>query len=245
MRRKACKHCGKEFETDKQGAYLCPDCALKSRRDSVLRSRICTVCGASFIGFPKSKRCPNCQAEETRKRRAIYRRNGASRPLGSTDTCLCCGAEYIVEGGTQKYCKECAQSAMLNNTRKRKREYNRANAAIFASAKAENRKYNKICLVCGKVFDANTATVTCSEDCAKALKSLRQAEADYRRGKRKLPPGQKYQSGLPKSGVVGVTARRNGKWEAKYKGNYIGIFSTVPEAAKAIQAYKDGLHDDK
>ena len=34
MRLKRCKHCGRDFETAKQGAYLCPECALAARRAS-------------------------------------------------------------------------------------------------------------------------------------------------------------------------------------------------------------------
>lgn len=70
MRLIACKKCGVVFETDKRSAYLCPACALKSRQDSVYRERICIDCGAHFMGYPKSKRCPECQAEANRQRTA-------------------------------------------------------------------------------------------------------------------------------------------------------------------------------
>lgn len=188
VRRKACKKCGGVFETDKRGAYLCPACASASRRASVYRERTCMDCGATFWGYPKSKRCPTCQAAITRERDAAHHRRGPARKLGSTDICECCGAEYIVEGSLQRYCKACAPKAVRENVLKAKRQYAADNAERFAAQKAENRSYNKVCIICGKVFDADTATVTCSPTCAKRLKYLWLAEADYRRGKRKTPP---------------------------------------------------------
>lgn len=188
MRRKACKKCGAVFETDKPGAYMCPACAAASRRASVYRERTCADCGATFLGYPKSKRCPTCRAVVNHKRDAAFRRNGPARKLGSTDICERCGAEYIVEGGLQRYCKSCAPTAIRENVLESKRQYAADNAERFALRKAENRCYNKVCTVCGKVFDADTPTVTCSPECADKLRYIRQAEADLRRGRRKLPP---------------------------------------------------------
>lgn len=188
VRKKSCKHCGKSFETDKPGAYLCPDCASSSRRASVFRERVCIDCGTVFMGYPKSKRCPLCRSNNNKRRNMEIRRTGPQRALGSTDICANCGAEYIVESGLQRYCKKCAPEAVRKNINARKREYMAGRAEKDALQKAENRRYNKICLVCGKVFDADTPTVTCSPACKKQLKYIRQAESDYRRGKRKTLP---------------------------------------------------------
>lgn len=244
MRQKACKHCGAVFETDRQGAYLCPACALEARRKSVFRDRICIDCGATFTGYPKSKRCPNCQADANRKRNKAFKRIGPKRLLGSTDICALCGGEYIVESGMQRYCKKCSAQAVAENVREHKRAYMQDNADAFRPAKEANRSYNKVCLICGKVFDTGNPSVTCSPACEAKLKTLRQNEADFRRGKRKLPPDVKYDSGLPKSGIVGVTARRNGRWQAAYKRHYIGVFDTISEAAAAIKKYKEDHPND-
>lgn len=70
----------------------------------------------------------------------------------------------------------------------------------------------------------------------------KQNEADIKRGKRKIPADQRYNSGLPKSGVVGVTYhRQSGKWQATYKGKYIGLYDTVERAGKAVQEEKEKL----
>lgn len=93
-----------------------------------------------------------------------------------------------MESGLQRYCKQCAPIQTAQNVKQHKRRYMEKYSAENAETKAENRSYNKICLVCGKVFDAETPAVTCSPECAKRLKSYRMAETDYRRGRRKTPP---------------------------------------------------------
>lgn len=143
------------------------------------------------MGYPKSKRCPECQAQINRERDRTHKRNGPVRKLGSIDICQACGKEYIVEGPTQKYCKDCGPEQAGKNIKAHKRLYMAGIADKTAAKKAENRSYNKVCLVCGKVFDADTPTVTCSPECAKKLKSFRMAETDFRRGKRKIPPKMK------------------------------------------------------
>lgn len=192
MRVKACKQCGVAFETDKKGAYFCPSCAAQSRRSGVLLPRTCMDCGSTFDGYPKSKRCPSCRAAANRARDIAHKRSGPKRKLGSIDQCQCCGQDYIVQSGLQRYCKDCAPTAVRSNVRAHKREYMRTYNAEFAQKKDEKRSYNKICLVCGKVFDSDTVTVTCSQACADARKYVTRSRADYKRGKRAtLPPGSK------------------------------------------------------
>jgi hypothetical protein len=238
MRKKACKKCGQTFDTDKPGSYLCPACAADSKRRSVFRDRICIDCGATFVGYPKSKRCPACQSAVNRERDAKIKRDGPKRKLGSIDNCQNCGKEYIVESGQQRYCKACAAESVGENIRSRKRDYMAVYAPGHREEKEENRRNNKVCLICGKIFDDGLPSATCSPECAKKLVTLRNNESLYRSGKRKTPPDQRYDSGLPKSGVVGVTARRNGKWQATYKGHYIGVFDTIEAAADAIDNFK-------
>jgi hypothetical protein len=143
-----------------------------------------------------------------------------------------------VESGTQRYCKNCAAGASRDSIRAHKREYASAYTAEHKAVKEANRTGNKVCIICGKVFDNGKPSVTCSPKCAKELKRRRENEALVRAGKRKTPPDQRYASGLPKSGIVGVTARRNGKWQAAYRGHYIGVYETIEAAAAALEEYK-------
>jgi uncharacterized Zn ribbon protein len=184
MRRKSCKHCGGVFETDKKGTYLCPECAVKAKRNSVYRERVCVDCGKSFLGYPKSKRCPECQKNVNKARDIERHRNGAKRKLGSIDLCQNCGKEYVVESGLQRYCKDCAEQTVHNNVNAKKREYMVGYTAEHREIKKANRSYNKVCLICGKVFDSDTPTVTCSAECAKRLKAIRNVEAAERKKER-------------------------------------------------------------
>lgn len=102
-----------------------------------------------------------------------------------------------------------------------------------------NAQDMRICPICGKEFEKHSTRVTCSPECEKEYRRIKQNKADIRRGKRKTPADQKYNSGLPRSGVVGVTYhRQSGKWQATYKGKYIGLCDTIEQAAEAIEKYK-------
>ena len=240
MRTRICKNCGKVFDvpTGKK-AYLCKECAIKSKSNSVLRERTCKICGASFMGYPRSFFCSSCSAERKKKQKKIYNQRKPSRPLGSTDICEACGKPYIVNSGRQRYCPECAKEQVNKNIREHKREYMAENADKSRELKADTRGKRYICPICGKEFEKHTSAATCSMECEKELKRRRQNRADIKRGKRKLPADQRYNSGLPKSGVVGVTYhRQSGKWQAKYKQKYIGLYDTIEQALKAIKEYE-------
>ena len=74
----------------------------------MITQKICKRCGKGFQGGPRALYCPKCRKERLRERRKKYNANGSDRKIGSVDTCKCCGKQYTVSSGTQKYCKECA-----------------------------------------------------------------------------------------------------------------------------------------
>lgn len=178
MRTKKCKRCGGLFDTDKLGAYMCPACAAQLRAEGVFRERVCSDCGVTFWGYPKSKRCPECQAAVNRARERAFKRNGAKRKLGSIDRCEACGGEYVVESGRQRYCKKCAEAAVLDNVRAHKRAYNAEYMTEERiAAKEANRSNNKVCKLCGAVFDTSGPDVYCSSACKR--EALRRLSAKY------------------------------------------------------------------
>lgn len=238
MRLRNCKRCGKPYETDRPGTIFCPACSDSHHKSAPVRNRVCRQCGVTFPGGPRAWYCPSCRSDRRREADKQRKKTGTARPLGSTDICKRCGKEYIVNSGMQMYCNDCAEIAVKEKVRGHKREYYAENRDALNDHKREVRVDRKVCVICGAVFDADTPTVTCSPACAEKLKKLRQDEADIRRGRRKMPAGVSYDSGLPKSGIVGVTASRNGKWRATYKGKYLGIFPSIPDAAAAIEKYK-------
>lgn len=241
MRTRICKSCGKAFDvpTGKE-SYLCEECASKSKINSVLRERTCKICGASFMGYPRSFFCPDCSAERKKQQKKTYNRRNPARPLGSEDKCEACGKRYTVNSARQRYCPECAKEQVTKNIRAHKREYMAENKEKSEELKSETRGKRYICPICGKEFEKHTSAATCSAECERELRRRRQNRADIKRGKRKIPEDQRYNSGLPRSGVVGVTYhRQSGKWQATKSRKYIGLYETVEQAAEALRAAKD------
>lgn len=239
MRTRICRKCGNAFDvpTGKE-AYLCKECARKSKADSVLRERTCKICGASFMGYPRSFFCPECSARRKKQQKKIYNQRKPSRPLGSTDICEVCGKPYIIHSGKQRYCPECAKEQVTNNIRAHKQQYMAENKEKTQNLKNDTRGKRYVCVICGKEFEKHTTQVTCSPECQKEYNRRKQNNADIRRGKRKLLADQRYDSGLPKSGIVGITwNRKSQKWQATYKRKYIGLYETVEQAESAIQKY--------
>lgn len=165
-----CKYCGAEF-TGEYGTIACPDCASKIKK-SVIRIRTCQICGREFPGMPASKYCPQCSEDRKRERSAQHRKNGARRPLGSIDQCAVCGKDYVVTGGIQKYCPDCAHEAIRQKDRIKSKAWNAEN--IDPEQRNADRHAARAqipCRVCGRLFVPSHTAVTCSPQCA----------AEYRR----------------------------------------------------------------
>jgi len=162
-------------------------------------------------------------------------------------TCERCGGEYILTGGQQRYCKACSDEAIRENRRPKKREYQKDYDPGHKKRRAAKEGV-RLCVICGEPITgdrAKTPTITCGDACDAERRRLLQNDADIKRGRRHMPADQRYDSGLPKSGVVGVTARRSGKpWQATYKHQYLGVFDTIEEAVAAIAARKAAEETD-
>lgn len=105
-----CTRCGSSFEGQKE-QRLCPSCREQAAHKPRMISHVCKSCGATFTGGPRASFCPECKAE--RDKQAVKKcrnlaKNKTTRQIGSTDICQRCGKPYIVKGGLQKYCPECA-----------------------------------------------------------------------------------------------------------------------------------------
>lgn len=234
MRRRKCKGCGAEF-LGQGDQHLCPDCRKAARQGSVIRERTCSTCGGTFPGGPRARYCPRCREERREKAKLEYKQRksaGSVRKIGSKDICQVCGREYTVRSGLQKYCPDCAEEAVQQNVLPRKRARAAGLADERKSRKKQLREGGTICAYCGRAFTPINAAVTCSENCAREHNRIVSGLIDYRRGKRKAPPpAQRYDSGLPQSGLAGVTYnRQRGKWQVVHNGNYIGLFPSKEEA---------------
>ena len=236
-RYRRCRRCGKEFPApNRTEQTLCDVCRKIVKQESVKRPRQCTVCGARFIGGPSAKYCPDCRVEKRKERDREFKRNGPVRPLGSACICERCGNEYVLTGGQQKYCPTCSADAIKEKRWPKKRQYQKNYDPDHVKRRA-SKEGVKLCVVCGKPIPnprAQTPAITCGDACDRERRRLLQNEADIKRGRRKLSVSQRYESGLPKSGVVGITARRQGKpWQVVVHGRYIGVFDTLEEAIAA------------
>lgn len=240
-RLKICKKCGREFytETRKHFAYMCPECRLEEKRGSVYKERVCVICGQHFMGYPASRFCPDCKRKRVKEQKRKYNTTKPSRHIGSVDMCQECGKEYIVSSGLQKYCPECSEKMISEKERARKRKYAEENKDIFQARKKDTNGKRYVCAICGKEFQKTTARVTCSDECEKELLRIRQNKADIKRGKRKRPAEERYESDLPKSGVPGITWRKNGKWQVTYKRKYIGVYDSIENAKRALEDFKN------
>lgn len=141
------------------------------------RDKVCVDCGAHYLGYPRSMRCPVCRAEAESKALREYRerkRAGKARAIGSTDLCEVCGKPYTVNSGLQRMCEACSKAR--NNARalesyhadkeaklERRRELRAGTTAQAAKMRT------KRCPTCGKDFTPDARhRVYCSDACAAA-----------------------------------------------------------------------------
>ena len=178
--KRICKYCGAEYDGD-PNVSCCPSCA-EQRRKTTLATRVCRQCGVSFPGGPRAWYCPDCRAERQREADRRVKRNGPRRKLGSTDYCVVCGKPYVVESGLQKYCPDCAEEAVREIDRAQSREWNRKNTTPEQRRKERQDGTAFIpCAVCGKLFQPDTRTVTCSPECREVFKKENAAAWEERR----------------------------------------------------------------
>ena len=185
MRLKKCLKCGKLFNTAKNEQAMCDDC-LAATKSSTIRPRTCRQCGAVFDGGPRAWYCPTCREIRKKADAKRYRKTGASRPLGSIDRCTVCGKEYVVNGGRQRYCPDCAPEAVREVDRAASRAWNAAHD-WKAKRRETPRNGQKVCVICGQPVPPGTPAVTCSPECNKLRLKRLWDDADIRRGKRKSP----------------------------------------------------------
>lgn len=182
---KICQNCGKVY-WGLEGKYFCDDCAKKLKAERTKQEKICTDCGRTFTGGPKSFRCPDCQRKINDRRRQACKYYGAERPLGSTDKCIVCGKEYVVEAGAQKYCSTKCKLIGLDQYSKRRTENIEQKKRRKAEMRA-NQLY--VCQYCKRPFSPvvlsgmkRASHLYCSSYCRKEQKKIQLCVADIKRG---------------------------------------------------------------
>lgn len=196
--KRVCAVCGNVFYTKSNDGILCPACKEQEQK-KVVRQRICVDCGRTFDGGPRAKYCPECSVLRKRENLAKHRKNGAARPIGSTDSCLWCGKEYVVRSGRQKYCSDlCSREALLAWQRDHKKKTIDPQKAIKSQNECRAKR-QKVCKYCLQKFWSSVSSDLCSDYCRKKQLQINQCEADLRRGykrnlKKYLDEREKYRA---------------------------------------------------
>lgn len=230
-----CKKCGTDYWVKAGDSYLCPSCAEEARKNGVFVNRTCASCGITFLGYPRSKYCPDCRKEAQKaanKRYKEQKKAGKTRQIGSTDICQNCGKPYTVTSGLQRYCPDCSEYVVADNIRQHKKEYMEGNREYFNALHKKNRTGRRVCVICGKTFDSPTCTTVCSADCAAEQMRRNRVQAQVNAGRAKpirlLGPRGPVN---PQSGIPGIHYHPGtGKWELVEKGQYCGLYDTVTAA---------------
>lgn len=99
----------------KSSKLLCGDitsCGCDCVRETPHQlNRICQSCGVTFLGGPRAFYCPSCRAERQKIQAAQAReraRKGITRKIGQEYPCEICGELYVLNCGTQRFCKKCS-----------------------------------------------------------------------------------------------------------------------------------------
>ena len=143
----------------KTGAFGIPD---------MTHEYFCTDCGIPCCGSIASFRCSTCQEianRETYRRSRERQANGTSRRKNQIYKCQRCGGDYILNSGNQRYCKECAPYAMVENKQEKSMQYREQHREEI-NAKKRVTPVEIKCEVCGKSFTVtNKRQRVCSDGC--------------------------------------------------------------------------------
>ena len=149
------------------------------------RNKKCRECSAEFLGGPRAWYCPRCRKERQQEAERRYKKNvsrGISRKIGSTDFCVVCGKPYIVEGGQQKYCQDCAEREIKRIASQQSLVYyNQNKDTINPKRNLDRKKGVSICAMCGKLFPTQGASKYCGDECRQLAKRFGQAISDAKR----------------------------------------------------------------
>lgn len=153
-------------------------------------SRVALLLPAALVHLSARNVGRNVISRPLKKYRNLAKNNTA-RKIGSTDICQRCGKPYIVKGGLQKYCPECAPVVLKEKTEPTKRAWTANYREQNPDHKKNMQKNRTICVVCGKTFTAVDRSNACSPECLAILKKQQQYHKDIKRGRYKNYQTQK------------------------------------------------------
>lgn len=155
IKKKICKGCGKEFETQYSLKEYChKGCRKKEIRiDSGYRD--CIVCGENFYTIHNAKTCGNvkCKKEATRRRSINWTPRPKRKIVYETRECAECGEKFVIDSVMNNKCcsKECSKKR--NNRKKDKRIPREQLIDSDISLKKLFKRDDGICWICGEKCD--------------------------------------------------------------------------------------------
>lgn len=182
--------------------------------------RICKQCKCEFIGGPRAWYCPKCRIERKKNSKKEYeerKKRGQAREIGGTYVCEICGKPYILTGGLQKYCNECAVNAVKEVDRKQGLEYYNSNKQKINPKRNQKRRKKIYCKICGKKIVGSNNQEFCK---------------DHK---------QKYKDVRVDTNII----KRNNSYIVKIKGKYIKSTKDLQEAIKIRDLIKNKEEERK
>lgn len=122
--------------------------------------RTCRGCGKIFQGGPRAWYCPECRSERKKIQSKEYRQRkklGKTIPIGSLIKCEICGKEIIKDGGSQRFCPECAAKHLKEIDNQQSLQWKNDNPDKVREAK---RKMSKTRYATGESFESSVKGVT-------------------------------------------------------------------------------------
>lgn len=170
--------------------------APDDKKARLYREKACIDCGLVVRMHIKSKRCSACQADADRRNDREHKQakaRGHTRLIGSMDICQKCGKPYKVEGGRQRYCKDCAPEAVLANVREAaKQRYTITYATPESKAIRQEKRHvewqvERMCKQCGNKFiPIYPRQVCCCPACQELRAQAITAASDLKRRPKRL-----------------------------------------------------------
>ena len=261
--KRTCAICGKPLPPGRP-RYCSEDCEKayaqqreksrtgKNPRLPPFRMLTCPICGTVEQRHIKSKLCAACQAEKDKKTQAEFvsrSRAGKSRKIGEKYPCEACGQLYVLCGGKQRYCKDCAEKEVGAHYRQAAIDrYNEAKAEDpdFLRKRQERRakvaEETRMCVVCGKNFVTSTnLRLYCSKECQEKGTHAQNRESDKART-RKAPRDRGTLSPIARARLsvgltqaqlaqaVGVKPQQIGNWERGLRNPKLDALKKMADA---------------
>ena len=142
--------------------------------------RTCRGCEKIFQGGPRAWYCPECRSERKKIQSKEYRQRkklGKTISIGSLIKCEICGKEIIKDGGSQRFCPECAAKHLKEVDNQQSLQWKNDNPEKIKESK---RKISKERHTSGESFKSGVKGVTWDKGKKKWVSNINWNGKQYR-----------------------------------------------------------------